>query len=122
MKRFLMCLSVAVATAGCGGDSSDELDAALERIEELEAAQQDDAETPSTQPTSTASPATSSTTTTPPTTPDTVPTTPEIAPWSMKIFMIEPGLAPSVRRMAMSARLSVYMPSGMFKFQIGTHT
>ena len=66
MKRFLMCLLVAVAAAGCGGDSSDELEAALARIEELEAAQQDDAETPSTQPTPTASPATSSTTTAPP--------------------------------------------------------
>ena len=39
MKRFLMCLLVAVAAAGCGGDSSDELEAALARIEELEAAQ-----------------------------------------------------------------------------------
>ena len=36
MKRFLMCVLVAVAAAGCGGDSSDELEAALERIEELE--------------------------------------------------------------------------------------
>ena len=46
MKRFLLCLLVAVVAAGCGGDSSDELEAVLERIEELEAAQQDDAKTP----------------------------------------------------------------------------
>ena len=32
---------------------------------------------------------------------------PDVAPWTMKMPMIERGLAPSVRRIAMSARLSV---------------
>ena len=39
--------------------------------------------------------------------PASVPITPEAAPCTMKIPMIERGLAPSVRRMAISACLSV---------------
>ncbi|MNC89969.1 hypothetical protein D3C83_59940 [compost metagenome] len=46
-------------------------------------------------------------TSTPSTTPATVPMTPISAPCTMKICTIEPGEAPSVRRMAMSACLSV---------------
>ena len=38
--------------------------------------------------------------------PASVPITPTSAPCTMKIFMMLAGLAPSVRRMAMSARLS----------------
>src|SRR3989338_3461407 len=44
---------------------------------------------------------------TPSSTPETVPMTPISAPWTMKICMIEPGAAPSVRRIAMSEFLSV---------------
>ena len=36
-----------------------------------------------------------------------MPITPEAAPWTMKMPITERGVAPSVRRMAMSARLSV---------------
>ncbi|MCY1403197.1 hypothetical protein D9M71_183670 [compost metagenome] len=36
-----------------------------------------------------------------------VPTTPITVPWTMKVAMICPGVAPRVRRMAMSAFLSV---------------
>ena len=39
--------------------------------------------------------------------PTRVPTTPITVPWTMKIAMICFGVAPSVRRMAMSPRLSV---------------
>ncbi|MOA24868.1 hypothetical protein D3C78_1455660 [compost metagenome] len=39
--------------------------------------------------------------------PPSVPITPTMAPWTMKMAMMLFGLAPSVRRMAMSARLSV---------------
>ena len=40
-------------------------------------------------------------------TPDATPITPITAPWIMKIFMMEPGDAPSVRRIAMSDCFSV---------------
>ncbi|MCY1428116.1 hypothetical protein D9M71_439890 [compost metagenome] len=39
--------------------------------------------------------------------PISVPTTPITVPWTMKIAMIWPGVEPSVRRMAMSPRLSL---------------
>ena len=39
--------------------------------------------------------------------PPSVPITPEAAPWTMKMPITERGVAPRVRRMAMSARLSV---------------
>ena len=45
--------------------------------------------------------------TTPPITPKALPSKPTSAPWIMKIFMMENGEAPSVRKMAMSACLSV---------------
>jgi hypothetical protein len=98
MKRLLICFLVAVAAAGCGGDSSDELEAALERIEELEEAQQDAAETPSTQPPTTSPAATSSTTTAPPTT--TVPETTTVPPVTVTTttslpFDAEPPQAPT---------------------------
>jgi len=37
MSRLVACATLALVLAGCGGSSSDELDAALERIEQLEA-------------------------------------------------------------------------------------
>ena len=43
----------------------------------------------------------------PPATPSRVPMKPISTPCTMKIFMTEPGCAPMVRRMAMSACLSV---------------
>ena len=48
---------------------------------------------------------------------------PEAAPCTMKIPMIERGLAPSVRRMAMSARLSVtVMTSVLTRLKAATAT
>ena len=44
---------------------------------------------------------------TPPAIPTSVPSTPIRVPWTMKMRMMRPGDAPSVRRMAMSASLSV---------------
>ena len=44
---------------------------------------------------------------TPEATPSSVPTTPIKLPWTMKMAMMLAGLAPSVRRMAISACLSV---------------
>ncbi len=43
----------------------------------------------------------------PPATPRSVPSQPITAPWVMNTPTIVPGRAPSVRRMAMSVRLSV---------------
>ncbi len=121
MKRFLLCLSVAVAAAGCGGDSSDELEAALERIEELEAAQQDDAETPSTQPTTTSLAATSSTTTAPPATTTASPATTTSPPTTVPICDASWSTAPDVTSGWPGAAFTAPGRSLQEEVRIGTH-
>ena len=121
MKRFLLCVSIAVAAAGCGADSSDELEAALERIEELEAAQQDAAETTSTQPTTTSLAATSSTTTAPPATTTAAPATTTSTTTTVPICDASWSAAPDVTSGWPGSAFTAPGRSLQEEVRIGTH-